>query len=55
MNQAHIATLEQRHAQLGEKIDSEARRPGSDDIAITQMKRERLSLKDQLQQIQPTG
>lgn len=55
MNQAHIATLEQRHARLGDQIDTEARRPGSDDVELTRLKRERLSLKDQLQQIQPTG
>lgn len=55
MNQAHIATLERRHAQLGEHIDREARRPGADDIELTRLKRERLSLKDQLQQMQSSS
>lgn len=51
MNQAHIATLEQRHARLSDEIHREEQRPGSDDIELSKMKRERLSLKDQLEQI----
>lgn len=51
MNQAHIATLEQRHARLSDEIRREEIRPGSDDLVLSRMKRERLSLKDQLQQI----
>jgi hypothetical protein len=48
MQEARIATLEQRHSQLDRKIDSEVHRAGSDDIEVARLKRERLSLKDQL-------
>lgn len=48
MQQARIATLEQRHSHLDRKIESESHRPASDDIEIARLKRERLSLKDQL-------
>ena len=48
MQEARIATLGQRHAKLDSHIAAEARRPGSDDLSLTEMKRQRLSLKDQL-------
>jgi hypothetical protein len=48
MEHGRIATLEERHARLDRTIETEAHRPGSDDIQLARLKRERLSLKDQL-------
>lgn len=48
MQDGRIATLEQRHSRLDRRIDSESNRAGSDDMELARMKRERLSLKDQL-------
>ena len=48
MQNARMDSLGERHARLDQRIADESRKPGSDDLHITQMKRERLSLKDQL-------
>lgn len=52
MQNARMETLEQRHSRLDREIMSESRKPGSNDLHLNQMKRERLSLKDQLAVLQ---
>lgn len=49
MHHASMDTLTERHARLDRDIASQARKPGTDDLDISRMKRERLSLKDQLE------
>lgn len=48
MSNAHLNVIDERHARLDREILSQAKRPGSRDLDISRMKRERLSLKDQL-------
>ena len=43
-----VAALKARHAGLEGAIEEEAERPRPDDAAISQMKREKLRIKDEL-------
>lgn len=49
---AHIAELSEKHKALEEKIDRAISSPGSDDIEIQRLKREKLKLKDELERLQ---
>lgn len=50
--QQDIEHLEERHHRLEEQIQSESTRPSPDDLKISAMKKEKLRIKDQLQQLQ---
>ncbi|PLX34924.1 MAG: hypothetical protein C0605_12140 [Hyphomicrobiales bacterium] len=50
--QAHIAELEQRHANLEKMIEEELTAPTGDDLKISQLKREKLKLKDEIIRLQ---
>lgn len=52
MHNARMETLEQRHSHLDRQIAAQVRKPASDDLEIAHLKRERLSLKDQLVSLQ---
>ena len=45
---SHLDELRRKHAVLEQKIEIEMRSPGSDDLQITEMKREKLRLKDEI-------
>ncbi|MGE3229218.1 MAG: YdcH family protein [Hyphomicrobium sp.] len=45
---AHLQELSERHRQLERRIEEEAQRPGSDDVAIRRLKQEKLKLKDEI-------
>ena len=45
---SHVSALELRHADLDEQIASELRRPAPDSIRITQLKKEKLKVKEML-------
>ncbi len=47
---AHIQNLEKRHAVLEGLIDTEATRPLPDFVKVTQLKKQKLRIKEQLQQ-----
>lgn len=49
---AHIAELSEKHKALEEKIDRAIASPGSDDIEIQRLKREKLKLKDEMERLQ---
>ena len=53
---SHLVELRRKHAALEEKIALEVRSPGSDDLQIAQLKREKLRLKDEISRLseQPT-
>ena len=51
---SHLDELRRKHAVLEQKIESEARSPGSDDLQITEMKREKLRLKEEIQRLAAT-
>jgi hypothetical protein len=45
---AHLQELSEKHRQLQRRIEQEASRPGSDDVAIRRLKQEKLKLKDEI-------
>lgn len=49
---AHLAELSEKHKLLERRIEEELARPGSDDLEITRMKREKLRLKEEIAKLQ---
>ena len=49
---AHLQELSERHRQLERRIEQEVARPGSDDLEIRRMKREKLKLKDEMARLE---
>lgn len=45
---SHLLQLRAKHQALAEKIEEELKHPGSDDLRIAALKREKLSLKDEI-------
>lgn len=45
---SHIASLRQKHQELDKRIESEQQRPGSDDLQIAAMKRQKLQIKEEI-------
>ncbi|MDH3666529.1 MAG: DUF465 domain-containing protein [Paracoccaceae bacterium] len=45
---SHLSQLRQKHEALSRKIEDEQARPGSDDLQITAMKRQKLRLKEEI-------
>lgn len=48
---SHLDELRRKHAVLERKIESEVRSPGSDDLQISEMKREKLRLKEEIHRL----
>jgi len=46
---SHVDELRKKHQQLSTMIEDEQRAPGSDDLAITQLKRKKLRIKEEIQ------
>lgn len=46
--QAHVAELERRHQALDRELREELNHPASDDAKISDLKRRKLQLKDQI-------
>ncbi len=49
--EAHMDTLNQRHQKLDSAIDDENKHASHDDIQLLEMKRQKLRLKDQIEEI----
>ena len=49
--QSHLAELERRHAALENKIKDAIAHPSSDSLAIAEMKRRKLQLKDEINKL----
>ena len=49
---AHLAELTEKHRLLERKIREEMARPGADDLQITQLKLQKLKLKDEMAKLQ---
>ena len=45
---SHLSQLRQKHETLSQQIEEEQRRPAADDFTITEMKRKKLLLKDEI-------
>ena len=51
---AHLAELSEKHRVLERKIKEELARPGTDDTQITQLKLQKLKLKDEMAKLRGT-
>lgn len=46
--QSHLTELRRKHEMLSSRIETEQKRPGSDDLTIATMKKEKLKLKEEI-------
>lgn len=45
---SHLSQLRQKHETLARQIEDEQSRPSADDLAISELKRKKLMLKDEI-------
>ncbi|PRY93630.1 hypothetical protein BCF33_2511 [Hasllibacter halocynthiae] len=45
---AHISALRKKHQSLSQQVEAAQRSPSADDLAIAQMKKQKLALKEQM-------
>ncbi len=50
--QSHLARLERKHEALEREIEFERAHPGSDSLRLAELKRRKLSLKDEIARLQ---
>jgi hypothetical protein len=48
---SHLTELRKKHQTLSEAIETEQRSPGSDGLRITELKRQKLRLKDEIERL----
>jgi hypothetical protein len=48
---AHLVELSEKHRQLDRKIEEEMARPTADDLRISELKRQKLRLKDEIERL----
>ncbi|MGR3723344.1 DUF465 domain-containing protein [Abyssibius alkaniclasticus] len=48
---SHISELRKKHAALEDRISKDQRSPGSNDLSLIEMKREKLRLKDEIERL----
>lgn len=53
--QGRIEELTNRHTKLDEKIHDETKRPTADSLRLQELKRRKLHIKEELQELQRTG
>ena len=53
--EAHVAELTDKHRALEQKIENELARPSTDSIVISELKREKLRIKDELERLKAEG
>ena len=51
----HLAELSEKHRLLEMKIQEELARPSADDLQISQLKKEKLRIKDEMAKLQGNG
>lgn len=51
---SHLEELRKRHQHLSEEVEQAQRQPGSDDLHITAMKKEKLRLKEEIARLSQT-
>jgi hypothetical protein len=49
--ETHLAELERRHRALEREIEDAMQRPGIDTLTLTELKRRKLSLKDEIEKL----
>lgn len=48
---AHLTSLERKHNELEKEISKEMSTPSTDDFVITNLKRQKLALKDEIEKL----
>ena len=48
---AHMETLKERHQELETAISSEIKHPGYDEFRLVELKRQKLKIKDQMEEL----
>jgi hypothetical protein len=48
---SHLAALREKHAHLSEKVDMIQRSPGSSDLEIASLKKQKLRLKEEIERL----
>ena len=48
---SHISQLRKKHAVLEDRIAKDQRSPGSSDLSLVEMKREKLRIKDEIERL----
>ncbi|WP_118137502.1 YdcH family protein [Oceanicella sp. SM1341] len=48
---SHISQLQKKHETLSERIEMEARSPSTDSLKLTELKREKLRLKEEISRL----
>lgn len=48
---AHVQELRNKHAALSAKVESETRHPGSDNLQIAELKKQKLRLKEEIERL----
>lgn len=51
---SHLTELKKRHQTLSEAIETEQRSPGADSLQITELKRQKLRIKEQIERLSQT-
>lgn len=49
--ESHIAELRDRHKALEQEIDNQIHQPGSDDLYIAELKKQKLRLKEEIERL----
>lgn len=49
--EAHLAELERRHQAIKVAIETETAHPGADDMKLVELKRKKLSIKDEIEKL----
>jgi hypothetical protein len=50
---SHLSSLEQKHEALEREIETETAHPNADETRITELKRRKLMIKDQITRLRP--
>lgn len=48
----HLENLREKHAKLDKEIEAAQRSPGTDDLKLSEMKREKMRLKEEIAKLQ---
>jgi len=51
---SHLHELRRKHELLSDKVEEAQRAPGSDDLAIAEMKKQKLRLKEEISRLSTT-
>ena len=52
--ESHVAELEEKHRRLEAEIEEELQHPGSDRLHITELKRQKLRVKEAIERLRPS-